>query len=93
MCGLSKVAQQKCEAFLVFVLVEYSAFGVGGRFINDSFFRRSGVVKWLLAVLFTVFVDFFHQLSLFKKIVKLLISPYIFRYSSFEEFICSCKTG
>ena len=65
MCGLSKVAQQECEAFLVFALVEYSAFGVGGRFINDSFFWRSGVVKWLLAVLFTVFVDFLHQFSLF----------------------------
>lgn len=67
MCGLSKVAQQKCEAFLVFALVEYSAFGAAGRFINDSFFRRSGVVKWLIAVLFTVFFDFFHQLSLLKK--------------------------
>ena len=93
MCRLSKVTQQKYEAFFVFSLVEYSAFGAGGRFINDSFFRRFGVVKWLIAVLFTVFVDFFHQLSLLEKMVKLLISPYIFRYSSFEEFICSCKTG
>ena len=75
MCGLSKVAQQKCEAFLVSALVEYSALGVGGRFINDSFFRRSGVVKWLLAVLFTVFVDFFHQLSLFGKNGKITHIP------------------
>ena len=51
-----------CKAFFVFTLVEYSAFGVSGRFINDSFFRRFGVIKRFLAVFFTVFIDFFHQL-------------------------------
>ena len=67
------------KTLFMLALVKYSAFRVGCRFRNFLFLGRFRFVKRLLAVVVSLFVNFFHQL-LFVDLCRL-------RYRLFDRFL------
>ncbi len=67
------------KALFMLALVKHAAFRVGCRFRNFLFFGRFSFVKRLLAVVVSLFVNFFHQL-LFVGLCRL-------RYRLFDRFL------